>query len=142
MSEPLVPVAEPAPKPPRPKPAIPFIVVAVLGLVSGAAFYRGVRGAPTAPAPSDSALVASAVAPSAPVPTFLPKPMASVALDPAAAAALRQQAFAECDAQQWNECLVHIQRASKLDPAGDKDPRVEAARLAALGAVLAKNKKP
>ncbi len=74
-----------------------------------------------------------------------PKPMAwdtpqGVTLDPSVsthvvesdplvgARALRGQAFEACVHDQWNQCLADLDAAQTIDPAGDADPRVQAAR--------------
>jgi hypothetical protein len=44
------------------------------------------------------------------------------------AARLRDDAYAACDATLWQKCLDALDEAAKLDPAGDADPRVGAAR--------------
>jgi hypothetical protein len=46
------------------------------------------------------------------------------------AAARRAEAFAACDAQAWDECSRKLDEASAIDPAGEADPRVTAARKA------------
>jgi hypothetical protein len=46
------------------------------------------------------------------------------------AAALRGEAFAACDAKRWAECTGKLDEATALDPAGESDPRVVAARKA------------
>jgi len=45
-----------------------------------------------------------------------------------AASELRKHAFAECAARNWEECLARFDEASRLDPAGDQEPAVKAAR--------------
>jgi hypothetical protein len=40
---------------------------------------------------------------------------------------LRERAFKECDAKQWEPCLKDLQSASTDDPAGDSDPKVRRA---------------
>jgi len=47
------------------------------------------------------------------------------------AAALRREAFDACEAERWDECGRKLQEAKALDPAGDVDERVTAARKAA-----------
>jgi hypothetical protein len=50
---------------------------------------------------------------------------------------LRNQAFADCDAQRWDQCLRELNAARELDPAGEQDARVrqyrERAEHAAAG---------
>jgi hypothetical protein len=47
------------------------------------------------------------------------------------AARLRDNAYAACDATLWQACLDALDDARKLDPTGEADPRVQAARLLA-----------
>jgi hypothetical protein len=55
----------------------------------------------------------------------------SVAASPAQrAASLRDEAFAACDAQRWEECTRKLDEAKALDPEGESEPRVVAARKA------------
>lgn len=44
------------------------------------------------------------------------------------AAALREQAKADCDAQRWRSCLEEIDKARTLDPAGEDKAEVVALR--------------
>jgi hypothetical protein len=44
------------------------------------------------------------------------------------AAELRRTALAQCDAMSWFACVAGLDSARELDPAGDADPRVQAAR--------------
>ena len=44
------------------------------------------------------------------------------------AVALRTAAFAACERKEWLECLDKLEDAKAIDPAGDRDPRVEKAR--------------
>jgi hypothetical protein len=55
-----------------------------------------------------------------------------VVLSPAQvrAAALRGEAYAACDTKRWTECTGKLDEAATLDPAGESDPRVVAARKA------------
>jgi hypothetical protein len=41
---------------------------------------------------------------------------------------IRERALEACDRQQWAECLNGLDGARELDPAGDRDPRIQAAR--------------
>jgi len=50
------------------------------------------------------------------------------AADRELAARLRGEAFTACDAGRWQACEDGLDRAKKLDPAGESDPRVQAAR--------------
>lgn len=61
----------------------------------------------------------------------LPFPPAS---DVAAAADLRREAAAACDAQRWNVCLAKLDAARALDPAGDTTPVVVQERQRATNA--------
>jgi hypothetical protein len=87
------------------------------------------RATPPAPPP----------APSAPLPE--PPPVDSVVVDPlVAAATFRQNAFAECDAKQWDTCLAYLDSARALDPTGDDAPRVQKARDRAIKGIVGKLK--
>ncbi|HLK40130.1 MAG TPA: hypothetical protein VKU41_25415 [Polyangiaceae bacterium] len=48
----------------------------------------------------------------------------------ARAASLRESAFVACDAKNWVLCAGRLDEAGAIDPAGDEDPRVVAARKA------------
>ena len=50
---------------------------------------------------------------------------------PPPADALRQPAFAACDAQRWAECLRLLDEARTIDPNGDQAPQVKEYRLKA-----------
>jgi hypothetical protein len=54
---------------------------------------------------------------------------------PRRAPALRQRGFEACRAERWAECLELFDAAERLDPDGDADPAVQAARAKALGAL-------
>ena len=96
---------------------------------------------PTQPAGPSPSPVPSAPAPSAPLPE--PPPVDSVVVDPlVAAATFRQNAFAECDAKQWDTCLAYLDRARALDPAGDEAPQVKKARETAIKGILPYKLKP
>jgi hypothetical protein len=49
------------------------------------------------------------------------------------AARMREEAFAACAKRRWEECESRLNLAKKVDPAGDADPRVQAAHGVALG---------
>ena len=68
--------------------------------------------------------------PDLPVPSAAPDPRA---LD--RARALRDVAFQACDRSDWQECLDRLDEAKTLDPAGDTDPKVGAARARAMDAL-------
>lgn len=48
---------------------------------------------------------------------------------------VRERGLAACDQRRWQECLDGLGAARDLDPAGDKDARVQAAWRAALEAI-------
>ena len=48
---------------------------------------------------------------------------------------LRVQAFKDCDRGMWRECLDRFDEAKQLDPAGDLDPKIGAARAKANDAL-------
>jgi hypothetical protein len=41
---------------------------------------------------------------------------------------IRERALEACDQQRWGECLNGLDEARALDPAGDTEPRIQAAR--------------
>lgn len=51
------------------------------------------------------------------------------------ARSLRELAFESCDRSAWQDCLDRLDEARALDPAGDADPRVGAARRRATDAL-------
>jgi hypothetical protein len=53
-------------------------------------------------------------------------------------ATLRKEAFAACDARRWDECTRKLDEAKELDPAGESDERVVAARKAIAGGTQGK----
>jgi DNA-directed RNA polymerase specialized sigma24 family protein len=55
------------------------------------------------------------------------------------AAELRREAFEQCGGKQWQRCIETLDRAKALDPAGERDPRVEQARAAAATALEPKS---
>ena len=66
-------------------------------------------------------------APTAPLPP--PAPPAPPPLSPAEQAhQLRSFAYRECVADFWRECLAELDQAKQIDPDGEKDPLVKAAR--------------
>jgi hypothetical protein len=83
------------------------------GLVYALTHPGGAPPAPPVPTPS------SAPAPEPPSQRLI------------AASELRTRAFAECEAQRWEECVARLDDASRLDPAGDTAPEVETARTKA-----------
>ncbi len=68
--------------------------------------------------------------PDRPVPSSVPDPRT---LD--RARALRDVAFQACDRSEWRECLDRLDEAKALDPAGDNDERIGAARARAAEAL-------
>ena len=118
----------------RTSPAVLWLVAATLGAaVGGGLVYAAMHRAP-APAP--------APAPSTPVPTPEPPSDDLVATNPLVAAeTFRRNAFAECNAKQWDTCLAYLDRARALDPAGDQSDRVTKARLEAIKGIEAKTYK-
>jgi hypothetical protein len=58
------------------------------------------------------------------------------------AAALRDEAFAACDMHLWADCLRKLDAAKKLDPDGDSDSRVSAARDAVVAGLKADQERP
>jgi DNA-directed RNA polymerase specialized sigma24 family protein len=83
---------------------------------------------PDVPRPTPNIVAPPAPAP-APAPTTAPQPSAEE---------LRTRAFAECDALDWVGCFQDLDAASQLDPAGDKAPRVKAARARAMHGLAGK----
>jgi hypothetical protein len=58
--------------------------------------------------------------------------------DLAAAADLRRQASAACDAKQWSVCLADLDKARAADPDGDDTPAVKTLRDKAIAEILKK----
>jgi hypothetical protein len=52
--------------------------------------------------------------------------------EPPAAAELRRQAAAACDAKRWAECLADLDEARTLDPPGDDEASIKAQRDRAM----------
>ena len=44
------------------------------------------------------------------------------------AAELRDEGIEACESREWEECLARLDRAAKIDPAGDDEPEVQEAR--------------
>jgi hypothetical protein len=59
---------------------------------------------------------------------------------PASAQSLRQQAFDACRASRWGACLHLFDLARPLDPPGDADPAVQAARAMATSGLASQSK--
>ncbi len=109
----------------RSRPVLMLLVAIVGAAVGGGLVYALTHPAPSAPVP----------APSTPLPE--PPPVDSVVVDPlVAAATLRENAFAECDAKQWDKCLANLNRARALDSSGDDAPRVKKARETAIRGII------
>ncbi len=114
---------------PRARPVFLLIAATLGAVVGGGLVYAMTHATPPAPPP----------APSAPLPE--PPPVDSVVVDPlVAAATFRKNAFAECDAKQWDTCLAYLDSARALDPAGDEAPRVKKARETAIKGIVGKLK--
>jgi hypothetical protein len=102
----------------RPRPILLLLVATVGAAATGGLLYALTRPVPPVPTPPSPA-------PSIPVPS----PIESVAPDPlVAAATFRKNAFADCNAFQWQACLHYLDQARDLDPAGDAAPEVKKAR--------------
>ncbi len=54
----------------------------------------------------------------------------------------RDRAFAECDQGNWEDCLVDLDEAEQMDPAGEADPRVREARAKATEALGRRYRSP
>jgi hypothetical protein len=106
--------------PPRRRPAA-VLLAATLGAatVGGAALAYVHWGAAPSPVTAPSAPPSTPTAPTPP-PSALP-----VA---ARAAKYRERALAACQGHMWQPCLEDLDRARELDPAGESDPAVQAAR--------------
>ncbi len=92
--------------------------LALVAAIAVAAFvaYRLLRGPKEVP---------EAVVPEAPpVPSAVPEAPPELER----ARALRAEAFQKCDHEDWRGCLDGLDRAAELDPAGDGDEAVRAAR--------------
>jgi hypothetical protein len=50
----------------------------------------------------------------------------------------RERAYAYCDNQEWTMCVLTLDQARQLDPAGDYTPEVRAARDRAYQGLMAK----
>ena len=115
----------------RAPPAVVWLVAATVGAaVGGGIVYATMHRtpAPEAPAPQ-------------PPPSRTPTPPAPQKTDLVAAADIRRDAVAECDARRWDECLADLDRARALDPAGDETRPMQEARKQAIAGILA-NKPP
>jgi hypothetical protein len=63
-----------------------------------------------------------------------------VAPPPPTAQALRAQAFDACHSNRWGACLELFDLARPLDPRGDTDPAVQAARATATAGLSSQGK--
>jgi hypothetical protein len=64
----------------------------------------------------------------------------AVARPPVTAQALRAQAFDACRSRRWDACLQLLDSARPLDPSGDADPAVQAARATATNGLTSQAK--
>jgi hypothetical protein len=109
----------------RPRPVVMWLAVAATATVAAGALY--------------AVLQPRQLAPVVPEPTAAtPPPVQSAEPNLVAAADLRRQAAAACDAQQWSVCLAHLDEARAVDPGGDDTPTVRATRDRALRGVREK----
>ncbi len=108
----------------RSRPGLLLLVATVAAAIGGGLVYALTHPAPPPPPPI-------------PAPLPEPPPVDSVIVDPlVAAATLRDNAFAECEAKEWGTCLANLDRARALDPAGDDAPRVSKARDSAIRGIM------
>jgi hypothetical protein len=63
-----------------------------------------------------------------------------VARPPVTAQTLREQAFDACRSSRWDTCLHLLDSARPLDPSGDADPAVQAARAMATSGLTSQPK--
>jgi len=100
----------------RQRPVVLWLAGVAAIVVAAGALYAALaqpqRPGPVPPAPSPST--------PAPLPPDVP--------DLVAAADLRHQAAAACDAKQWTACLAELDQARADDPDGDDAPTVQALR--------------
>jgi hypothetical protein len=112
------------------RPAVAWLAAAAtLGGVAGGALVAALQqpalvGAPPPRAPSTSV------------------PVVPAAADLIAAADLRRQAAAACDAKQWSLCLADLDKARAADPAGDDAPEVKSLRDKAIAWIVQKPEAP
>jgi hypothetical protein len=110
---PALPVLPLEPARRRPRPLVMWLAAAATLAVGG------------------SAIAYVALHPSAPE-AIGPAPDESASADLAAAADLRQQALAACNAQRWIACQADLDKAKALDPGGDRKPEIKALRQRAF----------
>jgi hypothetical protein len=116
----------------RQRPVVFWLGAAAAAAVAGGALYAALHQAPT-PGPTPL--------PPLPAPST-PAPLPSAVPDLVAAADLRHQAAAACDAAEWSACLEKLDRARAGDPAGDDAPAVKALRRRAIAGALEKKPAP
>ena len=109
----------------RSRPAVAWLAAAAMigAVASGgliAAFQTLLQSGPTVMAPPPPST-------SAPVP---------LAADLAAAATLRREANAACDAQRWSLCLANLDKARSVDPDGDGSTAVKSLRDKAIARIV------
>jgi len=97
-----------------------LLLVAIGSLTWALVWKHGVDDT-AKPGPKPTPTVVAPEGP-APAPSQAPEPTASD---------LRTKAFDECAAHDWNACLADLDLARSIDPAGEADPAVKAAREAA-----------
>jgi DNA-directed RNA polymerase specialized sigma24 family protein len=97
--------------------AAELAAVAVIGAVAVAAWWL------LHPAPP----VAHELPEVSPTPTIVPEPSAPMDR----ARTLRAEALRACDQREWRPCLDGLEQARALDPIGDQEPAVGAARASA-----------
>jgi hypothetical protein len=120
----------PQPHRKRDRPVVLWIAVAATVVVAAGALYAAL-GQPPAPGPT----------PPLPSPTT-PAPRSPAPPDLIAAADLRHQAAAACDAKQWSVCLAQLDEARVADPDGDETPAVNTLRSRAIAGILKKPEPP
>jgi hypothetical protein len=113
----------------RPRPLIAWLAAAAtFGGVAGGGLVAALQpapvGTPSPPAPSTSV------------------PVVPSAADLAAAADLRRQAAAACDAKQWDLCLADLDKARATEPGADDAPAVKSLRDKAIAGILEKREAP
>ena len=129
-----VAVAQVAPRVPtrprreRQRPVVLWIAAVATAAVAGGALYVALHQPPTPEATPE---------PPPPSPSN-PTPRPTSAPDLVAAAELRRQAAAACDAKQWSVCLAKLDLARAVDPDGDDAPAVKPLRERAIAETLKK----
>jgi hypothetical protein len=103
--------------------------------LAAAATFGGVAGGVLVAALQQPALVTAPRPPTSS--TSVPS-----AADLVAAADLRRQAAAACDAKQWSLCLADLDKARAADPGGDDAPAVKSLRDKAIAGIVQKPEPP